>query len=222
VRLGDGVAQQLSPDGRWALALRRGEVVAYPTGAGTPRSRPAGVGTVEAARWMQDGRRVLVAARAPSGRTHLHSMSLEDAAPPQALGEEFDARSPAWLREGIPFAISPDGRFAAIALAAGGLRLVPLDGSPGRELAGARIGDLPARWSSDPKRLYVYEPGELPGRIYALDVVSGRREMVLELQPHDSSGVYGLETVAITPDGTSYAYHYAQFLSDLYLVEGLR
>jgi hypothetical protein len=170
---------------------------------------------------MQDGRRVLVAARAPSGRTHLHSMSLEDAAPPQALGEEFDARSPAWLREGIPFAISPDGRFAAIALAAGGLRLVPLDGSPGRELSGARVGDLPARWSNDPKRLYVYEPGELPGRVYTLDVVSGRREMVLELQPHDSSGVYGLETVAITPDGTSYAYHYAQFLSDLYLVAGL-
>jgi Tol biopolymer transport system component len=99
---------------------------------------------------------------------------------------------------------------------------VPLDGSPGRELSGARSGDLPARWSNDPKRLYVYEPGELPGRIYALDVVSGRREVVVEIQPHDSSGVYGLEAVGITPDGTSYAYHYTQFLSDLYLVDGLR
>jgi eukaryotic-like serine/threonine-protein kinase len=222
VRLGDGIAQQLSPDGKWALALRGGEVVAYPTGAGTSHSRPAGLGVVQAARWMPDGRRVLVVARAPSGRTRLYSMSLEDGAPPQALGEEFDGRSPAWLREGIPFAVSPDGRFAAVALAAGGLRLVSLDGSPGRELAGAGIGDLPARWSSDPKRLYVYEPGEVPGRIYALDVVSGRREMVVEIQPHDSTGVYGLETVSITPDGTSYAYHYTQFLSDLYLVDGLR
>ena len=222
VRLGDGIAQQLSPDGKWALALRGGEVVAYPTGAGTPHSRPAGVGVVEAARWMPDGRRVLVAARAPSGRTRLHSMNLEDGTPPQALGEEFDGRSPAWLREGIPFAVSPDGRFAAVALAAGGLRLVPLDGSPGRELSGARSGDLPARWSNDPKRLYVYEPGSVPGRVWALDIVSGRRELVVEIQPHDSSGVYGLETVNITPDGTSYAYHYTQFLSDLYLVHGLR
>jgi len=222
VRLGDGIAQQLSPDGKWALALLGGEVVAYPIGAGTKRSRPAGAFVVEAARWMPDGRRVVVAARAPSGRTRLFAMSLEDAAPPQAIGEEFDGRSPSWLREGIPFAVSPDGRFAAIALAAGGLRLVPLDGSPGRELSGARSGDLPARWSNDPKRLYVYEPSELPGHIYALDVVSGRREAVVEIQPHDSSGVYGLEAVSITPDGTSYAYHYTQFLSDLYLVDGLR
>jgi Tol biopolymer transport system component/tRNA A-37 threonylcarbamoyl transferase component Bud32 len=221
-RLGDGIAQQLSPDGKWALALRGGEVVAYPTGAGTPRSRPVGVGVVEAARWMPDGRRVLVASRGASGRTRLLSMSLEDDAPPQAIGEEFDARNPSWLREGIPFAVSPDGRFAAIALAAGGLRLVPLDGSPGRELAGASVGDLPARWSNDPKRLYVYEPGSLPGRVSALDVVSGKREVVVEIQPHDSAGVYGLEAVNITPDGASYAYHYTQFLSDLYLVDGLR
>jgi hypothetical protein len=89
-------------------------------------------------------------------------MSLEDGAPPQAVGEELDARSPAWLREGISFAISPDDRFAAIALAGGGLRLVPLDGSPGRELSGTRVGDLPTRWSNDPKRLYVFELGELP------------------------------------------------------------
>jgi hypothetical protein len=171
---------------------------------------------------MPDGRRVLVAARAASGRTRLLAMSLEDEAPPQAIGEEFDGRSPSWLREGIPFAVSPDGRSAAIALAEGGLRLVPLDGSAGREISGAGIGDLPTRWSSDPKRLYVYDPGNVPGRIWALDVASGRRDMVVEIQPHDSSGVYGLESVSITPDGTSYAYHYTQFLSDLYLVDGLR
>jgi hypothetical protein len=55
-----------------------------------------------------------------------------------------------------------------------------------------------------------------------LDLDSGRREVVAELKPHDSSGVYGIETLATTPDATSYAYHYTQFLSDLYLVDGLR
>jgi hypothetical protein len=38
----------------------------------------------------------------------------------------------------------------------------------------------------------------------------------------EASGVYGFESVTLTPDGTSYAYHYTQFLSDLYLVDGLR
>jgi len=222
VRLGDGSAQQLSPDGKWALAIRGGEVMALPTGPGTTRSRATSIGLLAAARWMPDGRRVLVAARAPSGRTRLHSMSLEDDAPPQALGEEFDGRAPSWLRTGIPIAVSPDGRFAAVPLARGGMRLIPLDGSPGRELSGARTGDLPARWSSDPKRLYVYDPGEVPGHICALDIESGRREVVVEIQPRDSAGVYGLEDVGITPDGSSYAYHYTQYLSDLYLVNGLR
>jgi len=221
VRLGDGIAQQLSPDGKWALALRGSEVVAYPTGPGAEHSRPAGLGVVEAARWMPDGRRVLVAAREPSGRTRLHSLSLEDGAPPVALGEAYDSRSPAWAREGVPLAVSPDGRFAAIALAAGGLRLVPLDGSAGRDLPGAR-GDLPIRWASGPGRLYVYEPGELPARVYALDLASGRRDVVVEIEPHDSSGVYGIDSVALTPDGGSYAYQYTQWLSDLYLVDGLR
>jgi dipeptidyl aminopeptidase/acylaminoacyl peptidase len=222
VRLGDGSAQQLSPDGKWALAIRGGEVMALPTGPGTTRSRATSIGLLAAARWMPDGRRVLVAARAPSGRTRLHSMSLEDDAPPQALGEEFDGRAPSWLRTGIPIAVSPDGRFAAVPLARGGMRLIPLDGSPGRELSGARTGDLPARWSSDTKRLYVYDPGEVPGHICALDIDSGRREVVVEIQPRDSAGVYGLEDVGITPDGSSYAYHYTQYLSDLYLVDGLR
>jgi len=137
------------------------------------------------------------------------------------VSEEFEGRSPFWAREGVPFAVSPDGLFAAVALARG-MRLIPLDGSPGRELSGARIGDLPVGWSSDPKRLYVYDPGDFPGRIWALDVASVRREAVVEIQPHDSSGVYGLETVSISPDGKSYAYHYTQWQSDLYLVDGLR
>jgi hypothetical protein len=137
------------------------------------------------------------------------------------VGEEYDSRSPSWLHSGIPFAVSPDGRFAAVALAAGGLRVVPLDGSPGHDLSGTHRSDLPVRWSTDPKRLYVFDPSEVTGRISALDLASGRRETVAEIQPHDSSGVYGLETAGITPDGTSYAYHYTQYLSDLYLVDGL-
>jgi hypothetical protein len=55
-----------------------------------------------------------------------------------------------------------------------------------------------------------------------LDIVSGRREVVVEIQPHDWAGVHGLECVSLTPDGTSRAYHYTQFLSDPYLVDGLR
>ena len=43
-----------------------------------------------------------------------------------------------------------------------------------------------------------------------------------EIQARDSSGVYTIENVALTPDGAAYAYDYQQFQSDLYVVDGLR
>jgi hypothetical protein len=60
------------------------------------------------------------------------------------------------------------------------------------------------------------------GEVYRPPRPGGRREPVVEIQPHDSSGVHGLETVSITPDGKSYAYQNTQWQSDLYLVDGLR
>lgn len=78
VRLGAGYAEQLAADGQWALALRGSEVVALPTGPGVPRSRDTRIVKLTGARFMPDGRRALVAARASSGRTQLYSISLED------------------------------------------------------------------------------------------------------------------------------------------------
>ncbi|MGE5414838.1 MAG: protein kinase domain-containing protein, partial [Syntrophomonadaceae bacterium] len=43
VRLGDGVAQGLSPDGAWVLASRQGKLLALPTAAGAPRPVSEGV-----------------------------------------------------------------------------------------------------------------------------------------------------------------------------------
>ena len=64
--------------------------------------------------------------------------------------------------------------------------------------------------------------GEIPARVFSLDVETGQRTPVIELDSHDSAGVYGVENVAMTPDGRAFAYHYQQFLSDLYVVGGLQ
>ena len=69
VRLGEGSAQALSPDGKQILAVvhptadRR--LVSYPTGAGETRTvSPPGF-EVTAAEWTPDGRRILMNAREP-------------------------------------------------------------------------------------------------------------------------------------------------------------
>jgi hypothetical protein len=222
VRLGDGRAEQLSPDGRWALALRGSDVVALPTGPGTPRSRDTGLASLAATRWMPDGRQVLVAGRVPGGRTRLYALDLEGDAPPRPIGDEFDPRFESSPWQHVPLVLSRDGRRVAIGLAGGGVRLVPLDGSKASDVPGAGPNERPLVWTADPSRLYVLDPTEIPARVFVVDVTSGRRQLVHEIHARDSSGVYAIENVALTPDGAAYAYDYQQFQSDLYVVDGLR
>jgi len=43
-----------------------------------------------------------------------------------------------------------------------------------------------------------------------------------ELMPVDPAGVNIIWPICVAPDGKSYMYGYRRYLSDLYLVEGLR
>jgi hypothetical protein len=70
--------------------------------------------------------------------------------------------------------------------------------------------------------LYVRDPKHMDvTRILRLDTTTGRREVWRELAPPDRAGVVSVGNVALTRDGTAYAYNYARQLSDLYVVEGL-
>ncbi len=71
-------------------------------------------------------------------------------------------------------------------------------------------------------RLFVYRPGELPAKVYRLDLVTGQRKPWRELMPPDPAGVEYVGPVLPTPDGKAYVYGYRRLLSDLYLVEGLK
>jgi len=68
----------------------------------------------------------------------------------------------------------------------------------------------------------VFRRGELPAKVFRVDIASGRRVLWKELMPSDSAGVVGLSTVVIPPDGRSYAYSYVRVLSDLYVVDGVK
>jgi Tol biopolymer transport system component len=63
VRLGEGSACGLSPDGRWALAVRNPssdpQFVAYPTGAGEPIALPKDAAAPLFALFMPDGKRIV-------------------------------------------------------------------------------------------------------------------------------------------------------------------
>jgi dipeptidyl aminopeptidase/acylaminoacyl peptidase len=220
VRLGDGAAMALSPDGRFALASRNftsdaPELVLIPTGTGQSKLLPRGGANTQAASFFPDGRRVLLAANPPGRptRTWIQDVAGGDPKPLTADGTRFalSARP-----------ISPDGRKAVLQDAEGRHVLQPTEGGEPRTLPGLAPAEQPLRWSRDSRSLFAYRPGEVPARVFRLDVSSGRREPWLTLAPADASGVLAVSPVLLTPDGGAYVYGYRRILSDLYAVSGLR
>ncbi len=220
VRLGEGAAMSLSPDQRHVLASRNftsdaPELVLFPTGAGQPQPLPRGGVNTQAASFFPDGRRVLLAANAPGRptRTWVQDLDGGDPRPLTPDGTRFTlATRP----------VSPDGRHAVLQDAEGRHVLVATEGGKAGPLAGLEPAEQPLRWAGDGRALYAYRPGEIPARVFRLEVASGRREPWLTLVPSDRSGVLAVNPVLLTPDGRTYVYGYRRVLSDLYAASGLR
>ena len=118
-------------------------------------------------------------------------------------------------------AISPDGKWIAGPSSGQGIPLWPVDGGEKRLVPGAVAGERPAGWAND-RSLWLFRRGEVPAKIYKLDIETGRRALWKTINPPDSAGVYSFTGFSITPSGNAYAYSYSRLLSQLYLVRGLK
>jgi serine/threonine protein kinase len=221
VRLGDGLANSLSADGRWVLAKARGDhLLRVPTGPGEVSKIKV---PTEAGQWwfFPDGRRILINGQLPSGKTRIYSVDLEDGSYRQIAPDGFDS----FFGE-IP--ISPDGKRIDSQAETPGeglgrvtIKLFPTDGGPAQPVPGFEPDDVVIRWAEDGKSLFVFKRDRLPASVYRLDVETGKRTPWMELTPADPAGVMRIPIVVMTPDGKSYAYNLVRDLSDLYLVRGL-
>jgi Tol biopolymer transport system component len=218
VRLGEGYALALSRDGRWALAshLVRPQLLLLPTGAGEPKILTRGsITDYQWATFFPDGQRILAAANEPNHGVRLYVQDLVGGAPRAISTEGVNA-----ILGGI--LVSPDAKLAAAIGPTRTIVLYPLEGGPPRPVPGVAEGEVPLQWSPDGGSLYLFRRGELPVRVFKLDIATGRREIWKQLMPSDPAGVNIILSIRMTPDATSYAYSYGQGLSQLDLVEGLR
>jgi eukaryotic-like serine/threonine-protein kinase len=214
LRLGEGAAAGLSPDGRWALAVVYGTpsaLMLLPIGVGEPTQLPRhDIEDYHVARWMPDGKQIVFIGRR-AGETRRAFVQALDGAPRAITEEEVALR-------GLP--VSPDGRFLACSGADGQMKLVPIEGGEHVPVKGIEPGEVLIRWSGDGKSLFVYRPGELPVQIQRLALETGDREPLMELMPADPAGVSTIGQIRLTPDGKSCVYSFKRILSELYLVEG--
>jgi eukaryotic-like serine/threonine-protein kinase len=217
--LGEGYAMDLSTDGRSALVLSLDStrLTAVPTGAGKVRSIPTG-GLVQigGARWMPDGKEVLVVGRsADENHFRLHRLT-GDASAPRAIGEATLRRAPLQLsRDGRwAAALDEDARPVIISVRDGSTHLVPrADARPVVPRGWAPDGSL---WVTAAER-----SGGAEARLLRLEPENGKVLQERTLRPADPSGVSVLDDVVVSPDGRQVAFSYLRWLAWLVILRGL-
>jgi DNA-binding winged helix-turn-helix (wHTH) protein/Tol biopolymer transport system component len=221
VRLGEGQAMALSPDGRLAIARTGGDTLTLiPTGPGQPRTLPRGTITAyNRLTWLPDRKHVVFSARESGRADRCYIQDLEGGLPRPITSEGVGTVDFGKLL------VTADGRFVSAETPARGLALYPIDEGFPQPVRSFEPGDDPIQWSADSRSLYVRGPERFPARIYRLDLTTGRREMWKQLMPADTAGVIDVSWltghILLTPDGRAYVYNYLRWLNDLQLVKGV-
>jgi serine/threonine protein kinase/WD40 repeat protein len=215
VRVGDGFARAISPDGQWVLAFAKIPATQYfllPRGAGEARTLPNdGFEAMGGGTFLPGGKAIAFSAHLPGRRFRIYLQDL-DAGRPRPI-------TPEGVR--ISSAASPDGKHVVGTDLKGQNFLYPIDGGEPRPVTGLEGDDQIVQWSADGRSLYVFQSGDLPRKIWLLDIMSGRRKVWREIESTDPARTT-LDAFLVTPDGRSYVHAYENWLADLYLAEGVR
>jgi serine/threonine protein kinase/Tol biopolymer transport system component len=216
VLLGEGGAVALSPDGKSVIASTQdspSQLKLLTTGAGEAKDLTKGNINHSWAHWFPDGKRILVSGNEPGKGVKLYVSDLAS------------AKSVAITPEGVngtAFVISPDSQWVAGIGPDQKGYLYPAAGGEPRAIAGLDSGEQPITFSTDSRSLYVYQPGELPAKVFRLDLQTGQRTLWRQLMPSDPAGVETIGPILMTPDAKTCVFGYHRMLADLYLVEGLK
>jgi hypothetical protein len=214
VRIGEGQAQQFSPDGRWVLSIMHGpptRVVLLPTGTGQAQTIPTGAVAVTEGRWLGDGQRLVLIGTEPGHGRRAYLADLAGALRP--ISPENISYEPNMLT------VAPDGR-VALRAADGVVRLYSVDGQA-TPVAGLAPDEMPVAWLNDDSAVLTVSAGN-PAAIDRIEPTSGKRELWVTLRPPDPLLLRRRPSIVFSSDGRSYAANYQEIRTRLFLVEGLR
>ncbi|MHB8215876.1 MAG: protein kinase domain-containing protein [Candidatus Sulfotelmatobacter sp.] len=217
VQLGQGSAGGLSPDGKWAISIlpgSPGQLKLIPIGPGQPRTIALpGLEQIHngTARFLEDGKRVTLNANEPGHGVRCYLVNLDGGKPIPI--------TPEGITGGL---VSPDGQYILRANDAGVVAVYPITAGEPRLIPNLEAGFVPLQWTDGNSAVYGYHRGQLPTALYKVNIVTGEKAVIQELQPESSVGVVSIAPVVVNRDGSRSAYSYYQVFSVLYLISGLR
>jgi eukaryotic-like serine/threonine-protein kinase len=212
VRLGEGRALALSPDGRWAAVaptIPAPYLDLLPTGAGEQRRIEIPGMQFRSVRWLPDGERI-VASVVQEGRGAALCVIPLSGGSPRVITPEGAPLG--------PWAVAPDGSAVAVTSGEAEARIYSIAGEEPRPIIGLAENDRVRAWAE--QGLLVTD-GETLDTFFVVDPASGQRERWRQLLPTDAAGIMNTGNLVVTPDGRSYGYWWHRALSDLYLVSGV-
>jgi hypothetical protein len=212
VALGQGRYPTFAPDGQSVVVVETSALNIYPVGAGESKhvSMPGFI--LRIAGLLPDEKRIWFNGSEGShpGRLYLTDIA---GAKPRAITPEgvSDAGRSLLL----------DGRYLA-GRSQAGLRLYPIDGGEPISIPSNTGESSTIAGSAEDGHTLFLATGSVPSKIYSYDVKTGAMQLITEVAPADRAGVLGGMVLRMAPNGKSYAYSYAQELSELNWVEGLK
>ena len=218
VMLGEGFGSGITSDGKMVAAFRRAEphkLVLYPVGAGGQRTIDLGnlnagsSGIENGVTFSNDGRYALLSAYDldKQVRDYLVDMHSERVRPVTPVG----------TRNGK---LSPDGaRIVTQNLSTQKYMLVDVASGRTSDIPGLEDHDAVIGWNSDSHSLFVWDQ-ELPARLFAVDLTTGKRQLVQSVEPTSTVGSMYARLVA-SSDGKTVAYRLRRGLYAIYLADGL-
>jgi len=217
VQLGIGSGGGLSPDGKWAISVlagNPGRLTLVPLGPGQPRTialpglEYISNGNV---RFLADGKHITLIANEPGHGSRNYMVDLEGGKPipitPEGITNSL---------------ISPDGQYIVRTNDAKGVSVYPTAGGAPHLIPGLDPNFNPLQWSDDNSSVYGYLSGQIPMKVYKVNLLTGDKTLIQELQPESTVGVITIAPVVMSRDGSRFAYSYHQVFSVLYLISGLR
>jgi eukaryotic-like serine/threonine-protein kinase len=212
VRLGDGIPDDLSPDGAWAagrLPVPPVQITLLPTGTGEPRQLTHSKIAHTLSRWLPDGR--LIANGSEPGHTD------------RAYLIDTNGNETPITPEGIRMvALSSDGKRMVTTDAHSQSQLFPIGGGEPQPLPQLQKDDRPFDFTLDDAALLVRVSRHDGGfDIWRVELAGGKRTLLHTIAlPGVPALANGLNVTA-SRDGKNFAYQYHPAISTEYLVEGL-